>query len=124
MAETFPDDLSEEHRTCIFRVVQEAVRNAVRHSGARLVRIYLTEEAGGVRVSVQDDGKGFDPSREKGLGMIGMEERVLHLGGSWRVDSEPGRGTIVSFGLPLPGELELRNEAPAGHAQMRPFRTA
>jgi len=124
LAETSPDDLSEEHRTCIFRVVQEAVRNAVRHSGARLVRIYLHEESSAIRASVQDDGKGFDPTREKGLGMIGMEERVLHLGGLFRVTSEPGRGTLVSFELPLPGELTTEEDRTSAYVQMSPFRTA
>jgi signal transduction histidine kinase len=102
VAASFPDNLPDEHRTCIFRVVQEAVRNAARHSGARLVRIYLQQEALLIRASVQDDGKGFEPSQEKGLGIVGMEERVVHLGGRLRVESELGRGTIVSFDLPLP----------------------
>jgi signal transduction histidine kinase len=110
VAEAFPDDLPDEHRTCIFRVVQEAVRNAARHSGARHVRIWLRQEPDGIRASVRDDGKGFDPAQEKGLGMIGMEERVLHLGGQLRVDAEPGRGTLVSFELP--------------QAQISPLRTA
>jgi signal transduction histidine kinase len=112
--EAFLDELPEEHRTCIFRVVQEAVRNAARHSGARLIRIYLRQEASAIRASVQDDGNGFDPAQEKGLGMIGMQERVVHLGGRLQVDSEPGRGTIVSFELP----------APADQVQIRPLRTA
>ncbi len=106
MAEAFTDELPEEHRTCIFRVVQEAVRNAARHSGARQVRIYLQEtrqpDGGEISVSVQDDGKGFAASQEPGLGMIGMQERVVRLGGQLQVDSEPGRGTIVSFVLPIP----------------------
>jgi signal transduction histidine kinase len=136
VAESFLDDLPDEHRTCIFRVVQEAVRNAARHSGARMVRIYLRpvyagpvyvgEEVTGIHASVQDDGKGFDPGQEKGLGMIGMEERVLHLGGRLRVDSEPGRGTMVSFELPLPRTSDTREtgEDKDDQAQMSPFRTA
>ncbi len=101
----FPDELPEEHRTCVYRAVQEAVRNATRHSNARQVRIYVAEEHGWLRVSVQDDGKGFDPSQEKGLGMLGMEERVTRLGGLLSVGSERGRGTMVSFELPLPHVL-------------------
>src|SRR5581483_8617140 len=58
-AEDCPDDLPEEHRTCVFRVVQEAVRNASRHSGASHVRIYAHRDGPKLRVSVQDDGKGF-----------------------------------------------------------------
>jgi signal transduction histidine kinase len=96
-----PDELPEEHRTCVFRVVQEAVRNAARHSGARQVRISVNQQTNRLRVSVQDDGKGFDPEQETGLGILGMQERVLHLGGVLHVDSERGRGAIVRFELPL-----------------------
>lgn len=106
LVESFPDALPDEHRTCIFRVVQEAVRNAARHSGATQVRIYLREEPTRLRVSVQDDGKGFTPAQEPGLGIIGMQERANRLGGELRVESEPGRGTIVSFTLPLPDRIE------------------
>jgi signal transduction histidine kinase len=118
--EAFLDELPEEHRTCIFRVVQEAVRNAARHSGARLIRIYLRQEASAIHASVQDDGDGFDPAQEKGLGMIGMQERVVHLGGRLRVDSEPGRGTIVSFELPAPPTGSNCED----QVQIRPLRTA
>jgi signal transduction histidine kinase len=119
--DAFLDELPEEHRTCIFRVVQEAVRNAARHSGARLIRIYLRQETSAIRASVQDDGRGFDPAQEKGLGMIGMQERVTHLGGRLQVDSEPGSGTIVSFELPLPPTGSNYEE---DQVQIRPLRTA
>ena len=106
-AEECPEDLPEEHRTCVFRVVQEAVRNACRHAGARHVRIYVRLDNRVIRVSVQDDGKGFDPSLEAGLGTLGMHERVQRLGGKLTVDSERGRGTIVSFVLPLPDDFDV-----------------
>jgi signal transduction histidine kinase len=122
--EEFPEDLPEEHRTCIFRVVQEAVRNSVRHSGATRVRISLRQAGSEIRASVQDDGKGFQPGREKGLGMIGMEERVMHLGGRLRVDSEAGRGTIVSFELPLARGAEGGEDGNEDQAQISPLRTA
>ena len=106
MAEPFVDDLPDEHRTCVFRIVQEAVRNAARHSGASQVRIYVEERveenAASLRLSVQDDGKGFDPSQERGLGILGMQERVMRLGGTFQVDSRPGSGCIFTFALPLP----------------------
>jgi signal transduction histidine kinase len=100
--ESFTDDLDEEHRICVFRIVQEAVRNAGRHSGARLVRIHVREGGGTLSLSVQDDGKGFVPSEESGLGILGMRERVMNLGGRLEVKSEPGRGTTVALSLPLP----------------------
>jgi signal transduction histidine kinase len=105
-ADDSPEDLPEDHRTCVFRIVQEAVRNAVRHSGARQIRIEVHPTEGHrLRVTVQDDGKGFDPARERGLGILGMEERVVQLGGTLTVDSGRGRGTTVSFELPLPESL-------------------
>jgi signal transduction histidine kinase len=119
--DAFLDELPEEHRTCIFRVVQEAVRNAARHSGAQLIRIYLRQEASAIRASVQDDGRGFDPAQERGLGMIGMQERVVHLGGRLQVDSEPGRGTIVSFELPMP---PTGSNCEEDQVQISPLRTA
>jgi signal transduction histidine kinase len=53
-------------------------------------------------VSIEDDGKGFDPSRVYGLGLIGMNERVSQLGGVLQVDSDPARGTLLRVDLPLP----------------------
>jgi signal transduction histidine kinase len=105
MADDCPDDLGEEHRTCIYRVVQEAVRNAERHSGGRQVRICVQRERAKVRVSVQDDGRGFNPSEETGLGLLGVQERVIRLGGALKIASEPGRGTMVSFELPVTEDL-------------------
>jgi signal transduction histidine kinase len=110
-AEAFADDLPEEHRTCVFRIVQEAVRNASRHAGARKVRIQIAEMAGSVVLSVRDDGKGFDPALEAGLGILGMQERVENLAGKLEVKSQPGLGTAVIFTLPLPGGRQT--EAPA-----------
>lgn len=125
MAEAFVDDLPDPHRTCVFRIVQEAVRNAGRHSGAHQVRIYIREDGGALSVSVQDDGKGFDPSQEAGLGILGMQERVTSLAGKLEVNSKPGKGTIVTFSLPLPPDHRpvdaLEHEE---YQEMRPFRTA
>jgi signal transduction histidine kinase len=98
-----PEALPEDHRTCVYRVVQEAVHNAVRHSGAHQIRIHVQlTDHNRLRVSVQDDGKGFSPSHGAGLGILGMEERILRLDGTMHVDSQPGGGTIISFALPVP----------------------
>lgn len=100
------DGLPDEHKTCIYRFVQEALNNAARHARARSVRIavHMNEtgrEAGRVLFSVQDDGAGFDKRTVRGLGLLGMEERVRRLGGRFRIDTQPGRGTTVSAELPL-----------------------
>jgi len=103
-AEDVPDHLPDEYRTCIYRVVQEALHNATRHSKAAHVRVTVTHEESGVSVRIQDDGVGFQTSQEKGMGILGMEERVRHLGGSFHIDSGPGKGTAISIQLPLAPE--------------------
>jgi signal transduction histidine kinase len=99
--EQVPDLLPEEHKTCVFRVVQEALRNTCRHAGAKNSRILVQADGGGLQLSVQDDGCGFDPARTKGMGLLGMEERAGHLGGTCSIDSKPGCGTIIRLQLPL-----------------------
>ncbi|HTX39198.1 MAG TPA: ATP-binding protein [Bryobacteraceae bacterium] len=100
-AEEVSDDLPDEHRTCIFRVVQEALHNATRHAGASHVRIQVRQEATQIHVQISDDGTGFEPRLEKGVGILGMEERVRNLGGKLHIESAPGRGARLSFELPL-----------------------
>ncbi len=90
VAETDAEELPEDHRTCVYRVVQEAAHNAVRHSGAHQIRIHVQLTAPGrLRVSIQDDGKGFAPSQSTGVGILGMEERIHRLGGTMQVESQP-----------------------------------
>lgn len=99
-AEEGADDLPDPLRTCIYRVVQEALHNSARHSKASHVRVTLRREERQVRVTVADDGIGFQAA-EKGMGILGMEERVRHLGGQFHIDSRPGSGTRISILLPL-----------------------
>jgi signal transduction histidine kinase len=123
IADELAGALPEDHRTCVYRVVQESLRNACRHSGAQQIRIHVHQPEQWIRVSVQDDGKGFDPALETGMGILGMEERVVRLGGVLKVDSEQGRGTIVSFELPLP-EMMGSREARDAVQEINPLRTA
>jgi len=110
------DELPDEHKTCIYRVVQEAINNAAKHSGARGIQVVVKNVRGRVEFSVQDDGAGFDKTVVRGLGLLGMEERVGRLGGTLRIDSGPGRGTSVSAELPLP---EMAREAErAAHSRI------
>jgi signal transduction histidine kinase len=123
--ETFTDDLPDEHRTCVFRIVQEAVRNAARHSGARQVRVYVKEMNESLWLSVEDDGRGFDPSQETGLGILGMKERVMRLAGTLDVKSRPGGGTTISFQLPLPaGHRSVDSGDGNAFPEISPFRSA
>jgi len=107
-ADDLIDSLPEEHRTCIYRLVQEAVNNAVHHASARTVEVTARKERQQVNVTVRDDGAGFDTRFTRGLGLLGMEERVRRLGGRLKISSEPGRGTLVHAALPL-AELDQRN---------------
>ncbi|HLK66144.1 MAG TPA: ATP-binding protein [Bryobacteraceae bacterium] len=94
-------DLPDEHTTCIYRLVQEAVNNSARHANARTVVVDVKREDRRVIFSVRDDGAGFDPRFVRGLGLLGMEERVRRLGGQLEIDSQPGRGTRIVAELPL-----------------------
>ena len=98
------DDLPEEHKTCIYRLVQEALNNAARHAGAHNLQVSVRRAGDRVLFSVQDDGVGFDKKVVRGLGLLGMEERVRRLGGRLRIDSSPGRGTGIAAELPLAKE--------------------
>jgi signal transduction histidine kinase len=100
-AEDVPDELPDEYRTCIYRVVQEALHNATRHARATHARITVHREQQQIRVTIRDDGHGFQPRLEKGMGILGMEERARHLGGEFHIESQPGQGAAVSILLPL-----------------------
>jgi signal transduction histidine kinase len=100
--ENVSNNLPEEQKTCVYRIVQEALNNCSKHAYAKNVRIVVSQEPHYLRVSIEDDGKGFDASRVRGLGLVGMNERVSQLGGVLRVESDPARGTRLRVDLPLP----------------------
>ncbi len=107
-----PEDLPDDYRICIYRFVQEALQNAVRHAAARAATVTVEQSAERIVVQVRDDGAGFDPQRTRGLGLLGMEERVKRLGGSFSVRSIPLQGTTVTAELPWPpGSLNKAGEA-------------
>jgi signal transduction histidine kinase len=94
-------ELPDEHKTCIYRVVQEALHNCARHAQARNVTVEVRRQPSELVLTVEDDGRGFDSRRVRGLGLVGMEERVHHLDGTLRVKSRPGAGTTIAVVLPL-----------------------
>jgi signal transduction histidine kinase len=102
-SESVPEDLPDEYKITVYRLVQEALNNAVRHSGARNAKVEARREANSILVRVIDDGRGFDAVRSRGMGILGMEERVKRLGGTLRVESQPGKGATVTAELPIPG---------------------
>jgi signal transduction histidine kinase len=97
-----PEALPPEHETALYRIIQEALTNIVKHAEARSVSIIVTGTEGVVRAVIEDDGTGFDPARvRKGaLGLTGMRERVGLLSGRFQVESAPGSGTTLVIELP------------------------
>jgi signal transduction histidine kinase len=86
----------------LFRTAQEALANVVRHSGVKKARIELRFDADAVRLSLSDEGRGFDPSEDgKGYGLIAMRERVEERGGAFTIRSAPGAGTLIEARIPL-----------------------
>ncbi|MCC6523816.1 MAG: HAMP domain-containing protein [Polyangiaceae bacterium] len=89
--------------TAVFRIVQEALTNVVRHAGATEVRVELSSDATTIRLVIRDDGRGIDPAAAAGahaLGILGMRERVGLLGGTFALDAPPGKGTTVVVAVP------------------------
>ncbi len=102
------DYLPDAHRTCLYRVVQEGLTNAVKHAGAHRVTVSLQVDGEWVVGQIEDDGRGFpaDMAKGTGLGLVGMEERIRELGGSLEISSSPGRGARIDIRLPRPNDLE------------------
>ena len=103
-ADNAPSGVSSDISVPLFGVLQEAVRNAVTHSGAARVKVRLTGDDREVRLDVEDEGVGFDPAavmRGPGLGLITMKERLGVVDGECAIESRPGAGTRVRVRVPL-----------------------
>jgi signal transduction histidine kinase len=100
------DTLPDRYQTCVYRVIQEALTNGVRHAKAQSITVDVTGHDDELDISVSDDGIGFDLDRRRdGLGLRGMEERIKELGGVMIVTSAAGRGTTIAMHLPLPIQI-------------------
>lgn len=115
-----PLELSPAITTTLFRIVQEAVSNIVRHAGAGAVTIVLQVSEGSVHLRIEDNGRGFDPghaSRDavelQRLGLLGIRERAELLGGKFQIESAPENGTRLQVSIPL-GGTGGENPHPAG----------
>ena len=100
-SERFPPEVE----TALYRIVQEALTNVVKHAGARHVSVTLTLKAASVVAVVEDDGEGFAPGEvtvtsDGGLGIVGMRERVALVGGRLEIESSPGAGTTLVVEVP------------------------
>jgi two-component system NarL family sensor kinase len=90
--------LSEDAETALYRIVQEGLNNTVKHSGAQQVTIRLFDKEGSIAMDLEDDGQGFDvDAATAGLGLIGIYERVIMLGGAVHVQSQQGKGTLIQI---------------------------
>jgi len=99
-----PSPVPPDTALCLFRVLQEAIHNSVKHSGVRHIEVRLWGTSGEIQLTVKDSGAGFDREAAKtsqGLGLISMEERLKLLKGTLSIDSQPKRGTTVHARVPL-----------------------
>lgn len=103
VAEQMPDAV----KTCVYRIVQEALHNCEKHSGATKVRLEVRQTADALTVAVEDNGRGFQlnkkhmPRQNRGLGLLGIRERAINAGGSLVIDSTPGSGTRIALRIPM-----------------------
>jgi PAS domain S-box-containing protein len=103
-AEGVPKKLPQEIALCFFRVLQEAVQNALKHSGSRDLEVWLRGAPNEIELAVSDSGIGFDPEEAitgRGLGLTSMKERLKLVHGELFVESQPQRGTIIRATVPL-----------------------
>ncbi len=102
-ARDVPNSLPSETALCLYRIVQESLRNVVRHSGAQEVRIRLADWEDEIQLQVEDGGVGFDPNAagaQAGLGFVSMRERLRLVGGEISVHSQPRCGTTINVRVP------------------------
>ncbi|MBM3801754.1 MAG: histidine kinase, partial [Acidimicrobiia bacterium] len=97
------EDLSDRQATCLYRIVQEALTNCAKHAHAKHIEVRIKGDEDALSLFVRDDGAGFNPKTVsgKGLGLVGIEERVREMGGSVKLESRMGNGTQLHVSLPL-----------------------
>jgi len=100
-SENVSEQLPDEVKVCVYRLVQEALNNAANHAEAKNAKVSVVQTADQIIVEITDDGRGFDPQRMRGMGILGMEERVRRLAGSVTIQSAPGKGVSVKAELPI-----------------------
>jgi two-component system, NarL family, sensor histidine kinase UhpB len=102
-SEGIESSLAPEDSIHVYRIVQEALSNAARHSQARQVWINVEEQDGELRLDIRDDGTGFESAaaQGEGLGLMGMRERAEHLRGTFSLRSTPGQGTAIDVRVPF-----------------------
>jgi signal transduction histidine kinase len=103
-SENIPKDLSQEISLCVFRVLQEALQNAIKHSGSRRFQVSLSRTSNEIFLTVHDSGIGFDPVeaiKGRGLGLTSMKERLKLVDGELSIESQLRAGTTIHVRVPL-----------------------
>jgi signal transduction histidine kinase len=100
-SENVSEELGDEMKVTIYRLVQEALNNAASHASAKSAKVTVFQSPDKIIVEITDAGHGFDPKRQRGMGILGMEERVRRLGGTLTIESASGKGATVKAELPL-----------------------
>jgi PAS domain S-box-containing protein len=109
-----PPAVPEDISLCLFRVLQEALQNAVKHSGVSHIEVEIRGASDVIHLTVRDEGVGFDPEAvvtNRGLGLVSMQERVNLVKGTFSIDSRPERGTTIHARLPLSARRESAKAA-------------
>jgi len=99
-----PDDISPDTALCLYRVIQESLRNIAKHAHARHVDVFLKATAHHLLATIEDDGAGFEPKCARhtpGIGLASMRERVQYVQGEFTIQSAPGQGTVIDLSVPL-----------------------
>jgi signal transduction histidine kinase len=122
LAETMETRLAPDIEVCVYRIVQEALSNVARHSGATACTVSLNSGGGTLRLVIEDNGRGVGSTANRitsgpGLGLIGMRERAQALGGTFSIKERDGGGTIVAVTLPL--DNASTDATAAGNGAMR-----
>jgi signal transduction histidine kinase len=104
---TEADRLPPTSALCLYRIAQEALHNSAKYSDSSWVQVELVRDHGMLEMLVRDGGRGFDPSHQKGLGLVTMRERAHAAGGRLEILSAPGQGTTIQVRIPL-DETDVR----------------
>jgi signal transduction histidine kinase len=123
LADRMDERLAPETEAAAYRIVQEALTNVIKHAHARSCRVYLQRLTNTLRVTIEDDGVGFEPvlaGASGGLGLIGIRERVAQVRGTIRLEAAPGKGTRLTVELParISTTADVTNLAPSQGAHL------
>jgi PAS domain S-box-containing protein len=117
-----PEKIPEDTALCLYRIVQEALRNVIKHSAAHRAHVDLDQSADTLCLRIADDGTGFDPAKipgGSGLGLVSMRERLRLVRGQIAIDSRPSCGTRIDVRVPLCGNGQAKGALPAHRRGIR-----